>query len=96
MSNAGITTGTSPTTFSPNRPVTRGEVATFLWRSTGSPAQGSSPFADVPAAAFYYDAISWMSALEITNGTGPTTFSPNRPVTRAQAVTFLWRFNYNG
>jgi len=32
-----ITTGTSPTTFSPNEPVTRGQLATFFWRYKGSP-----------------------------------------------------------
>ena len=34
----GITTGTSPTTFSPNQQVTRAQMATFLWRLAGSPA----------------------------------------------------------
>ena len=32
-----ITTGTSPTTFAPNEPVTRGQLATFLYRYKGSP-----------------------------------------------------------
>ena len=48
----GVTNGTSATTFSPNAPVTRAQMVTFLWRAYGSPkATGSNPFADVSADA---------------------------------------------
>lgn len=92
MSEAGITTGTTPTTFSPERLVTRGEVATFLHRLAGSPPRvGSSLFLDVPADSFFGDAVAWMSEVGITTGTTPTTFSPERPTSRAEVVTFLHR-----
>lgn len=88
----GVTNGTSATTFSPNAPVTRAQMVTFLWRAYGSPkATGSNPFADVSADAYYYDAVLWAVANGVTNGTSATTFSPDAPVTRAQAVTFQWR-----
>ena len=88
----GVTNGTSATTFSPNAPVTRAQMATFLWRAHGSPkATGSNPFADVSADAYYYDAVLWAVANGVTNGTSATTFSPDAPVTRSQAVTFQWR-----
>ena len=88
----GVTTGTTPTTFSPERLVTRGEVAAFLHRSAGSPPPlGSSPFLDVPADSFFARAVAWMSEVGITTGTTPTTFSPERLLTRAEAVTFLHR-----
>ena len=32
LADTGATTGTSPTTFSPDDNVTRGQLATFLWR----------------------------------------------------------------
>ena len=35
--------------------------------------------------------MTWAVANGITNGTGGNTFSPDAVVTRAQAVTFLWR-----
>jgi hypothetical protein len=47
MVDERITTGTSPTTFHPDRAVTRGEAATFLWRASESPSGGSEPFVDV-------------------------------------------------
>ena len=88
----GVTNGTSATTFSPNAPVTRAQMVTFLWRAYGSPrATGSNPFADVSADAYYYDAVLWAVANGVTIGTSATTFSPDAPVTRSQAVTFQWR-----
>ena len=48
-------------------------------------------FTDVPADAYYYDAVIWAVAKGVTGGTGETTFSPDASCTRAQMVTFLWR-----
>jgi len=48
-------------------------------------------FVDVPADAYYYDAVLWAAKEGITGGTSATTFDPNGVCTRAQAVTFLWR-----
>ena len=48
-------------------------------------------FVDVPAGAYYYDAVLWAAGKGITGGTDAVHFSPNAACTRAQAVTFLWR-----
>lgn len=48
-------------------------------------------FADVPPGAFYYDAVDWAVANEITTGTTPTKFSPGRTCTHGEILTFLWR-----
>lgn len=87
----GVTTGTSATTFSPDMDVTRAQAVTFQWRAAGSPVTSGSSFDDVAADAYYGDAVTWAVANGITNGTSGTTFSPDMDVTRAQAVTFLWR-----
>lgn len=93
-----ITKGTSATTFSPGKACTRAEAVTFLWRAAGSPdpaADGSpvqNPFADVKEDAYYYNAVLWAVEQGITKGTSATAFSPNNPCTRAEIVTFLWRF----
>lgn len=57
----------------------------------GETAYGTSQFTDVKVDAYYYEAVLWAVGQGITVGTSPTTFSPNNPCTRAQAVTFLWR-----
>ena len=89
----GITKGTSDTTFSPNMTCTRAQIVAFLWRSEKSPAAGTAnPFADVKSTAYYADAVLWAVKENITKGTTNTTFSPNADCTRAQIVTFLYRF----
>lgn len=52
---------------------------------------GETGFADVPADAYYAEAVKWAVAEGITTGTGVDTFSPDMVCTRAQVVTFLWR-----
>ena len=59
--------------------------------SAGAPVAPALPFSDVPADAYYYDAVVWALAQNVTTGTSATTFSPANPCTRAQVVTFLWR-----
>ena len=52
---------------------------------------GKHPFTDVPAGAYYEDAVVWAVGKNITTGMSATTFDPNGSCTRAQIVTFLWR-----
>lgn len=87
----GVTNGISATTFSPDATVTRAQAVTFQWRAAGSPAVSGSSFADVADSAYYAGAVSWAVANGVTNGTGGSNFSPDMGVSRAQAVTFLWR-----
>ena len=90
----GITAGTSATTFSPAVGCTRAQVVTFLWRTAGEPAPTTSnaPFTDVAKGTYYYSAVLWAVEKGITAGTSATTFSPDDTCTRAQIVTFLWRY----
>ena len=61
-------------------------------KATLIPLSGTVTFTDVPANAYYADAVSWAVLNDVvTKGTSETTFSPNASCTRAQAVTFLWR-----
>lgn len=90
----GITTGTGTNTFSPDLSCTRAQMVTFLWRANGSPVVNyAMSFTDVPADAYYAEAIRWAVSEGITTGTTATTFSPNAMLTRGQTVTFLWRAN---
>ena len=90
----GITTGTGDgTTFDPEGTCTRGQIVTMLCRYLkGSAAGAKNPFTDVPAGAYYTDAVLWAVNKGITTGTGNgTTFEPNATCTRGQIVTFLYR-----
>ncbi|OUN39756.1 hypothetical protein B5G26_14975 [Anaerotignum lactatifermentans] len=87
----GVTAGTSDTTFSPDAPVSRAQAVTFQWRAAGGPAVSGESFTDIPEGAYYAPAVTWAVANGITSGTGDHQFSPDAPVSRAQAVTFLYR-----
>ena len=89
----GITSGTSSTTFGPDKACTRAQVVTFLWRAKGSPMPSDPhcPFTDVKSGSAYYNAILWAVENGITSGTSPTTFSPSNTCNRGQVVTFLYR-----
>ncbi|MBM6878550.1 InlB B-repeat-containing protein, partial [Anaerotignum lactatifermentans] len=87
----GVTAGTSETTFSPDAPVSRAQAVTFQWRAAGGPAVSGESFVDIPEGAYYAPAVTWAVANGITSGTGDHQFSPDAPVSRAQAVTFLYR-----
>jgi hypothetical protein len=93
MQRSGITTGCSSTDFCPDDGMTREQQITFLWRYAGEPLPSStSPFVDVPAERYFTDAVTWASNTGITAGVSPTRFGTGETVTRAQAVTFLWRY----
>ncbi len=92
----GITTGLNATTFGPDVMVTRGQVATFLYRAASAAKPSTfNPFTDVKTTAYNYNAILWAYDNRITTGTSDTTFSPDAYCTRAQIVTFLYRY-YQG
>jgi hypothetical protein len=94
----GITTGTTATTFNPNGSCSRAQVVTFLWRAAGSPEPKTTenPFKDVDVNQYYYKAAVWAYENGITTGSkvvgNDVYFAPNDTCTRAQVVTFLWRY----
>ena len=88
-----ITTGYTETEFRPDAPCTRGQVVTFLWRAAGCPeVKGDCPFTDVAENSPYRTAITWAAQEGIAQGFDADHFRPGDPVSRAQFVTFLWRY----
>ncbi len=88
----GITSGTSATTFSPDALCTRAHALTFMWRVVGSPIEDADSiiFDDVPCRKYYYASVTWAAVNNITSGTSATAFSPDRTISRAEALTFLY------
>jgi hypothetical protein len=95
MVDNDITTGVEAGCFAPFDVVTRGQIATFLFRLDvalgGSPSGTTHPFDDV-TSDWQQQAVAWLHENDITTGTSPTTFSPESVMTRAEAATFMWRF----
>ena len=91
MANNEITTGTSDTTFAPDDTLRRAQAAAFLHRLKGEPSAPPHNFSDV-VATWQQDAVSWMAHTGITTGTTDTKFAPEDTLTRAQLITFLYRY----
>ena len=89
----GITNGKANGLFGSNDPCTRGQIVTFLWRATGSPApKGTAKVpADVLPGSYCYNAVAWALENGITNGLADGTFGVGSTCTRGQSVTFLYR-----
>ena len=88
----GVAKGVSETAFAPDTSCTRAQIVTFLWRAQQSPASGGeNPFADVPAAAYYYNAVLWAVENDVAKGVSETAFAPDDNCTRAQIVTLIYR-----
>ena len=95
MVDNDITTGTSPTCFSPADPVTRGQAAAFLYRIADEPSGAPAhPFDDV-TSEWQQAPVSWMAASGITTGTSPTTYSPADTLTRGELAALLHRASGN-
>ena len=89
----GVAKGVSETAFAPDASCTRAQIVTFLWRAQQSPASGGeNPFTDVPAAAYYYNAVLWAVENDVAKGVSETAFAPNDNCTRAQIVTLIYRY----
>lgn len=89
---AGLMKGTSPTAFSPGGTVTRGQIAAILHRLAGSPEVRGSSFSDVPAGAYYAEAVAWAARRGLVEGFYDGTFRPDLPVSRQQLAAILWRY----
>jgi len=75
-----------------NTPVTKSFTLYAKWTEDEEEEEVDKfPFDDVPANSWFYEHVKYAYEFELMIGTGPTTFSPNTPVTRSMMVTVLYR-----
>lgn len=72
--------------------MTRAMLVTVLWRSAGSPNEGTNGFTDVPAGQRYTQAVAWAAQNGIVNGVGNNKFDPDARITREQLAAVLYRY----
>ena len=96
---ANITNGGSDGLFKPNEPITRQQLATFLYRYNVNKGYNTankadlSKFADAAAVSSYAkDAIAWANGAGLVNGTSDGKLNPGGGATRGQAAAILHRF----
>ena len=94
----GITRGTGPGRFSPTKPVTRQQMAVFLYKARNGgaspPGCRTAPYRDVPASSAYCGSIAWLKAQGIT--AGGARFDPTAPVTRGSMAVFVHKLGGGG
>ena len=89
----GLMNGVDANLFAPEETMDRGMFVTVLWRLEGMPAAAeNATFSDVPADAWYSEAVAWAQSKGIVNGIGGSRFDPTGKVTREQAATILYRY----
>ena len=97
IAHYGVSRGTTATTFSPAKPVTRAQMARFLVRTAGAlglelPEDPSSPFTDIARLDDEArTAIAHLYELGITKGSTAETFDPAGNVSRGQMAMFIHR-----
>lgn len=90
----GIMDGVSNSEFAPKDVMTRASFVTVLWAIAGKPDDApSAGFSDVPENAWYANAVNWAYANGVAAGAGNDTFTPDRPLNRAEACTMLVKYN---
>ena len=85
--------GTSTTTFSPEKTMSRGMFVQVLYNMHGQPkVEGTLPFTDVKKSDWYYDAVLWAYQNKVTAGVSDTKFAPMHDVTREQTAVLLEKY----
>lgn len=95
----GVVTGTTDTTFAPDAPITREQMAAILYRYASLKGYDVSQKADLSGytdagtiSAYASDAMAWANAQGLITGVTDTTLAPKSSATRAQVATILMRF----
>ncbi|MDR3295568.1 MAG: S-layer homology domain-containing protein [Clostridiales Family XIII bacterium] len=93
VAERGLLVGTGGGRFEPDANVSRAMFVTVLWRTEGSPsAADAGAFTDVPAGAWYAEAVAWANARGIVRGYGEGRFAPDESISREQMCAILSRY----
>lgn len=95
LEGIGVTKGTSDTTFGTNEPVTRQQMAAFIYRliNRGKSLEGgenTTPFEDLYDDTFY-GMVSWANGMGIIKGISATEFDPDGSIILQDAYTMIVR-----
>ncbi len=95
VSEEGLMQGTATKVFDPELPITRGMMATVLYRLSGANTKKTSKFADVASNSYYTNAIAWATDNGIVTGVGENLFEPDREIKREELATMIARYLKN-
>ena len=87
----GVINGTGEDTFSPGRPITRGDFVALLIRALELKEETNETFSDVSISDYYYPEIQTAKALGIATGSGGNAFHPQAPISRQDMMALIFR-----
>lgn len=95
--NCGLFEGIAPEWFAPDLEMTRGMFVTVLYRMANSPHvdEETIPFEDVSPTDYYYSAVNWGVSQGILFGVSSTSFAPQEPIRRQDAMILLDRYAHS-
>ncbi len=89
----GLMKGTGTNRFSPETVATRAQVVQTIYNMADPlPTQNTADFTDLVPGRWYQAAIAWAVEHQVANGYPDGTFRPDRPITRQELVTVLYRY----
>ncbi len=92
LASRGLINGTSDGTFNPSGNITRAEFTALIARSLYTElSESKGTFADVPPDSWYSGAVQTAYDLGLVTGSGESTFSPDKSITREQLATIAYR-----
>ncbi|MEG1108711.1 MAG: S-layer homology domain-containing protein, partial [Oscillospiraceae bacterium] len=90
---SGLMAGMDAQTFAPNSGTSRAMIVTILWRMQGEPkAKAASDFVDVPAGAWFSEAVAWAQEQKLAAGVDEKHFEPNRDISRQELASLFYRY----
>ncbi|MDI3331470.1 MAG: S-layer homology domain-containing protein [Micrococcus sp.] len=93
MEDRGYSAGYADGRFGINDPISRGELASFMYRMGGSvkaEVPTTSPFADMKTTTAFYTGAAWLKSTGMVGGYADGTFRPGKPITRGETAAFLY------
>lgn len=98
LKEENIISGGTDNMYRPGNAMKRIHLATLLWIMYGKPDMSSItvPFTDLGSCTEdQIKAVKWMYSMDWVSGTASNTFSPQRSVTRKEAIQWIFNFgNY--
>lgn len=91
LANKFLLFGTTDTTFSPTKDVTRAEFAAMLTRALGLQAKGTSKFSDVTPTDWFAGSVAAAYEAGLINGVGNDKFDPNAVISRQDLAVMVAR-----
>ena len=92
MAGLGLVNGVGGSKYDPTGSMTRGSLATVLYRLSQGKSTYAVTFGDVAQGQYYTEGVAWAAKTGVVTGYSANTFAPNDTITREQLAVMLVRY----